>query len=109
VWFAGGHDEELQKTVYRVFVLMGLFKRLKLATQLTYHVGGGWRGALLQLIGLFAFLGLLGGIIIDPFLRWIGHPPKDYEPIWFVILCAVTLPVIVLLDVRIFSERRKPN
>jgi len=68
-------------------------------------VGGGWRSALLGFIGLFAIMGLLGGIVIDPFLRWVGHPPKDHEPVWFMILCAVVLSVVILVDRRLFSDR----
>jgi hypothetical protein len=88
---------------------VSVFKRLKLASQVTYCVGGGWRGALLQMVGTLAFLGLLAPILLDPFLRWIGYPPKDSPGIWFTILCAVVLPIVILLDVRLSSDRRNPK
>jgi len=91
--------------VYHHAVATGALKRLKLAAQFVYYEGGGWQGALLQLIGLIAFLGLLLPIF-DAFLRWVGHPPKDSEPVWFTIVCAVVLPIVVLIEWRMFRRER---
>ena len=37
---------------------IGLPKRLRLASQFVYHAEGGWLNALLNVMGLIAFLGL---------------------------------------------------
>jgi hypothetical protein len=51
----------------------------------------------LELSIWLTYMGLLGAAI-DSFFRWIGHPFKGASaPIWFVILCAVLLPVLLLL------------
>jgi len=90
-------------TTYREH--MGLPKRLRLASQFLYHVEGGWVNALLNVLGLIAILGLFNGLIGDPFLRWMGHPPKESQPPWFTLLCAITLPLVILLDYLIFSVK----
>jgi hypothetical protein len=84
---------------------IGLPKRLRLASQFVYHAEGGWVNALLNVMGVIALLGLCNGLIGDQFLRWLGHPPKESQPSWFTILCAIVLPVIILLDYLIFSVK----
>jgi hypothetical protein len=84
---------------------LGLPKRLRLASQFVYHAEGGWVNALLNFMGLIALLGLINGLIGDQFLRWIGHPPKESQPPWFTILCAIGLPVVLVLDYLIFSAK----
>ena len=84
---------------------MMFLRRLKLANELVYRMSGGWKGMLLQSLLLLSFLGLLGGIAVDPFLRWIGHPPKDSQPVWFTILCAGMFLIIFLLDLFFLRKR----
>jgi hypothetical protein len=69
--------------------------------------GGGSLGALSRFIALFSLLGMLNGVFGDWFLRWIGHPPNDPQPLWFTIVCAVVFLVVVVLDLIIFSEREQ--
>jgi hypothetical protein len=68
---------------------------------------GGSLGALLRFIGLFSLLGIINGVFGDWFLRWIGHPPKESQPLWFTIFCAVIFLVVVALDLIIFYERNE--
>ncbi len=72
--------------------------RVRIAHYIAVGEIGGWKGALLQLVLFLSLFGLLGGVAVDPILRWVGHPPRDSQPTWFTILCAVVLPVALLLD-----------
>jgi hypothetical protein len=49
------------------------------------------------LVLLFLSVGVLNGVVIEPFMRWLGHPVTDTQAAWFTILCVVTLPVILVL------------
>jgi hypothetical protein len=84
---------------------IGLPKRLRLASQFVYHVEGGWLNALLNVVGLIAIIGLFNGLISDQFLRWMGHAPKESQPPWFTLLCAIALPLVIVLDYLIFSVK----
>jgi hypothetical protein len=84
---------------------IGLPKRLRLASQFVYHVEGGWVNALLNLIGLIAILGLINGLLGDQFLRWMGYPPKESQPLWFTLACAIGLPLVIVLDYLMFSAK----
>jgi cytochrome c biogenesis protein CcdA len=50
------------------------------------------------IVYIFSGLALAGGLVVDPFLRWVGHPAKDPQPVWFTVLAAVMLSVALLLD-----------
>lgn len=69
--------------------------------------GGGSLGALLRFVGLASLLGIINGVFGDWILRLIGYPPKDPQPLWFTILCAVVFLVVVGLDLIIFSEHEE--
>jgi hypothetical protein len=69
--------------------------------------GGGSVGALLRFLGLASLLGIINGVLVDWFLRWIGHPSRDPQPLWFTILCVVVFLVVVVLDLIVFSERKE--
>lgn len=81
---------------------LGLPKKLRLASQFAYHNEGGWLNGLSNVIGLIALIGLCN-LVFDEFLRWMGHPPTEPQPLWFTLVCAITLPVVLLLDYLIFS------
>ena len=61
---------------------------------------------LLGIVYLFFGLALIGGLIIDPFLRWVGHSPASPQPIWLTVLAAVVLSSALLLD-RLRGRRRR--
>jgi hypothetical protein len=84
---------------------IGLSKRLRLASHFVYHVEGGWLNALLNLVGLIALIGLFNALVIDEFLRWVGHPPMEPQPSWFTLVCTIALPAVILLDYLIFSVK----
>lgn len=81
---------------------LGTAKRLKLAFS-----EGGSLGALLRFVALFSLLGVLNGVFGDWFLRSIGHPPKDAQPLWFTVVCALFFLAAVALDMVICSERKE--
>lgn len=84
-------------------------KRLKLAVRAVWWETGGFRGMLFELIIVVSFLGLLAGTVFIPFLRWIGHPPKDsqQQPVWFTILCAAVFLLALLLTA--LRDRKRPS
>jgi hypothetical protein len=95
---------------------MNSVKRLKLAALFVFCARGGWLDALFRFVGLVSLLGLVQGLILDRFVSWIDflkhgirHTPKDSQPIWVTILCAVVFSGVVLLDVIIFHDRNKPD
>jgi hypothetical protein len=49
------------------------------------------------LVLLVLLVGLINGGVIEPFMRWIGHPVTDPQAVWFTILCVVALPIILVL------------
>ena len=69
--------------------------------------GGGWLGTLQRILGVASLLGIINGVFVDPLLRVIGYPPKDPQPFWFTILCAVAFLVVVALDFTIFSKGKE--
>jgi hypothetical protein len=81
--------------------------RLKFASAAAFEQMGGLKGSLVYIVLMFLFLGLLAGVVFEPFLRWVGHPPKDSQPLWFTILCAAGLPVVFLFALLI--GRKKPS
>jgi hypothetical protein len=68
--------------------------------------GAGWLGTLSQFLGLASLLGIINGALVDGFFRWIGHP-RDPQPLWFTILCAVVFLVVVALDLISLSEHKE--
>ena len=82
LWFAFPGSSLMLMTLFVAFVLWFAWSILsplfpKFATRLivaNYFAAdgtGGWKGALLGLLVISSVLGLLGGLVFDPFLRWI--------------------------------------
>ena len=98
-------------------VLSRLFPAFATRVRIAHYIAvgeiGGWKGALLQLVLFISFFGLIGGLALDPILRRVGHPPRDSQPTWFTILCAVVLPIALLLDLLLgrvaFVKKEKLN
>lgn len=82
-------------------------KRLKQAARFAFYEGG-WRGGLSRFAGLVSSLGIINGVI-DWFLRWIGHPTRDSQPLWFSILCALVFPMVVVIDVKLSRKAARPE
>jgi uncharacterized membrane protein YfcA len=45
-----------------------------------------------------SFFGLLAGLIFEPFMRLIGHPVMNPQPMWLMILCGVVLSVGIAIE-----------
>ncbi|MGO9589315.1 MAG: hypothetical protein ACLP3K_04610 [Candidatus Acidiferrales bacterium] len=51
-----------------------------------------------QILAAISFLGTFAGLILEPFLKWIGHPVYGPQPLWFTVACGCVFLVLLLLD-----------
>jgi hypothetical protein len=68
--------------------------------QLSLHIAWdnlNWKEELLDAAQLISVLGLLSGVAVEPFLRWVGHPLKDRQPVWVTVLCGTVLILLPIL------------
>jgi hypothetical protein len=88
--------------LYRL--LLVLFGTMVLLVLVAKVYNDGLKGSLMEFFAIVLFLGAANGLFVEPFMRWVGHPPNGPQPVWVTILCATVLSISFLREV---IRRRK--